>query len=99
MENENNLPPGTHQQTNMIDSDEANHAIEGVAYPIIDLLNKYSEEHGPTNTLFACLYATGAALANYGAVLDEGVDLRQQLSPLFTGYQTQIEADRKEKIH
>lgn len=97
MSEENDLQPGTRRETNMIESDEANHAITGVALPIMELLNKYSKDHGATHALYGLLYATGAALANYGAVLDESVDLRSQLSPLFEGHKAQMDAEAEDQ--
>ncbi len=89
MDNDTTLPPGVHRETNEIPADEANHAIEAVAHPIIDLMNEHTKKHGSITALYGCLYAAGAALASYGAALDEGIDLRVQLSPLFEGYHNQ----------
>ncbi|WP_406626143.1 hypothetical protein [Acidovorax sp. SDU_ACID1] len=92
MSDETTLPPGIRRETNIINAEDVNRAVEGVAQSIIDVLNEYSKQHGATNALFGCLYAAGVALACYDAVLDESVDLRVQLSPLFEGYENQIKA-------
>lgn len=79
-------PPGTHRFENDISAADASHAIEHVGSPIVNILNEYTRDHDPLLAVYAGLYAMGCALANIGAVLDEPVDLRQQLSPLFEGY-------------
>ena len=86
MDNDTTLPPGVRRETNEIPADQANHAIEAIAHPIIDLMNEHAKQHGSITALYGCLFAAGAALASYGAALEEGIDLRSQLSPLFEGY-------------
>lgn len=89
------IPPGIRRVVNDISAADANHALEHVGVPIVALLNQYTREHEPILALYAGLYAMGCALANMGAALDEPVDLRQQLSPLFEGYS----ANRKSAAH
>lgn len=93
MNNDTTLPPGMHRETNEIPADDATRALEEVAVPIIQLMNEHAQKHGAITALYGLLYAAGAALASYGAALDEGIDLRMQLSPLFEGYNDTNVAD------
>lgn len=69
-----------------ITPNESTHTIHHVSQPIIDILNRYSELNGDTMAIYGGLYALGCALASIGVNLEEGVDLRQQLSPLLDSY-------------
>lgn len=62
----------------------------------IDLMNECTDAHGVFTALYGVLYAAGSAMACTGAVLDERVDMRQQLAPLFAGYDDQ-RASRSKK--
>ena len=77
--------PGVHRVTQDIKSGGAS----DLADKVIDLMNQCTETHGVFTALYGVLYAAGSAMACAGAVLDERVNLRQQLAPLFTGYDEQ----------
>lgn len=68
------------------------HAMTHVAEPIIEILGAYGQRNGNAFALYGGLYALGCALASIGADLGYGQDLRQQLAPLFAGYQDMRES-------
>ena len=74
--------PGMQRVTNDIETGGA----DDLAAKVMDLMNECAKAHDSFIAIYGVLYAAGAALACAGAVLDERVDLRQQLAPLFSGY-------------
>lgn len=68
---------------------------DALADKVIDLMNECAQAHGVFTALYGVLYAAGSAMACAGAVLDERVNLRQQLEPLFTGYDDQRASQAK----
>lgn len=88
------LPPGTHKVTNEFTPEQATHAVSSVGQPIIELLNRYSQEHDQMLAIYGGLYALGCALANIGAALDEPADLRVCLSPLLLGYEDSLAQEK-----
>ena len=74
--------PGLRRVTNDIKAGGA----DALSIKVMDLMNECTKEHDSFTAHYGVLYAAGAALACAGAALDERVDLRQQLAPLFSGY-------------
>lgn len=83
--------PGMHRATKEIKAGGAS----DLADKVIDLMNECSDAHDVFTALYGVLYAAGSAMACAGAVLDERVNLRQQLEPLFTGYDDQRASQAK----
>jgi hypothetical protein len=85
--------------THEITSNHHAHAMTHVAEPIIEILSAYGQRNGNTFALYGGLYAMGCALASVGANLEPGVDLRQQLEPMLTGYKAMRESQAKAQAH
>lgn len=83
--------PGVHRATKEIKAGGA----DALADKVIDLMNECTQAHDAFTALYGVLYAAGSAMACAGAVLDERVNLRQQLEPLFTGYDDQRASQAK----
>ena len=83
--------PGVHRATKEIKTGGAG----DLADKVIDLMNECSDAHGVFTALYGVLYAAGSAMACAGVALDERVNLRQQLEPLFAGYDDQRSSQAK----